>query len=235
LSAAIELSPSSLHDEVGGTHLLVGVLQMKPVAQSASTEHLSLQTLSPHANVPQLDVAPGLHVPLPSQNAATVAVPSLQVAGEHSLLGPFAKPTHLLLSFELSHASALHTSVPPSSHFAREPCGAPETPVHLPRPPGMSHASHWPVQPPSQHTPSTQKPLLQSVPAVQVCPSFFTQLPASGEVASAQIEPAAHVASLQHTLPPGPLGVQCPLLHCVSSVQIVPSAPVVTQRPSLQP
>jgi hypothetical protein len=38
---------------------------------------------------------------------------------------------------------------------------------------GTSQASHWPAQAPSQHTPSTQLPLVQSALAVHALPSPF--------------------------------------------------------------
>ena len=68
---------------------------------------------------------------------------------------------------------AAHGPVP--AQAARVPRGEPVTVVQVPG--TTSQAWHWPVHPERQHTPSTQKPVPQSVPLVQVCPSFFLQVP----------------------------------------------------------
>jgi hypothetical protein len=48
---------------------------------------------------------------------------------------------------------------PSPAQWVRAPCGWPDgTCVHVPTWPATSHAWHWPSQPVSQHTPSTQKP-----------------------------------------------------------------------------
>ena len=50
---------------------------------------------------------------------------------------------------------------------------------------------------------------------------------------SAQTEPVGHDAVLQHTRSAPPASTQCPLVHCVSSVHVVPSPPVVWHVPPL--
>jgi hypothetical protein len=44
------------------------------------------------------------------------------------------------------------------------------TVVHVPRLPGSAHAWHWPLQGESQHTPSTQKPLVHWFAAAHALP-----------------------------------------------------------------
>jgi hypothetical protein len=233
-SGDVEESPSAVHVGLAGTHLVVAVSHAKPVAQSVSPAHLPTHAVVPQAYEPHVLVAPSLQVPTPSQYAASVAVPSAQLAGLHSFAGPFAKPTHLVRSFPPSHASALHTSVPPASHAARVPFGAPETGVHLPGAPATSQASHCPAQSESQHTASTQKPVAQSLEVEHDWPASFTHAPGVEVVVSAHTALVGQVALPQQTDLPPPAEVQWPLLHCVSSVQIVPRSPVVTHTPALQ-
>ena len=70
-----------------------------------------------------------------------------------------------------------HGSVP--AQAGREPRGRPETGVHVPSVPESAHASHWPSQATSQHTPSAQNPDVHSVAVLHATPfPLFSQVPA---------------------------------------------------------
>lgn len=235
LSAGIDCNPSGLHCELWGVHFPLAFSHAYPALQSASTVQLVLHSLSPQEYAPHAVVVAGLHVPVPSHVRAEVAVPAAQLSGSpHGVARPPLKPAHLVRSLVLSHASALHTSPPPSSHFVREPCGSPLTPTHFPSAPFASHASHWLLHSDSQQTPSTQYPLPHSVAPEHAVPLVFTHLPALAPGAAPHTEPVGHDASSQHTREEPPPSTQCLLVHSESSVHTVPGAPVVTQTPALQ-
>lgn len=65
------------------------------------------------------------------------------------------------------------------AHDVRAPCGAPLTFEQVPRLPATSQALHCAVQVVSQHTPSMQLPLAQSVPLTHPAPgaSLTAQVP----------------------------------------------------------
>jgi len=68
---------------------------------------------------------------------------------------------------------------PSPAHAARGSTGCPLTGVHAPTLPPRLHASHWPEQALSQHTPSAHWAVVHWFPAVHAVPGvpFGTQLP----------------------------------------------------------
>ena len=88
---------------------------------------------------------------MPSHVARAVAVPFVQDGARHwvavsNVHWAVTVPLHVPLQME-----------PSPAHAVRDPCGVPVTGEHAPTLPLTSHASHWPEQSLSQHTPSTQK------------------------------------------------------------------------------
>jgi hypothetical protein len=69
---------------------------------------------------------------------------------------------------------------PSPAHTARPTGGAPLTGLQVPTLPCALHTSHCPLQAVSQHTPSAQCPVTQSVSAAHCAPApfFGTQAPA---------------------------------------------------------
>jgi len=76
--------------------------------------------------------------------------------------------------------------LPSDPQTGRVPCGAPVTGVHEPSTPETLHASHCPLHAPSQHTPSTQCPLVHMFATLQPepGPSFGRQMPSPVETKS---------------------------------------------------
>lgn len=83
----------------------------------------------------------------------------------------------------------------------------------------MSHAWHCPVHAPLQHTPSTQLPLVHSVPALQACP-FGKR---SSHNPAEQTCPAPHgvvVEHCVHAVPAQTYGSHCTV--CLAGHDPVP-------------
>src|SRR5205814_4840954 len=110
----------------------------------------------------------------------------------------------------------------------RAPCGPPVTGVHVPSLPLTSHASHWPSQALSQHSPSTQWPAAHSVELVHFELLLLRHVPALGP-AAAHAAPAPQLATPQHTP-----SAQCPEMQLESPVQVSPRAWAPTHEPVLQ-
>jgi hypothetical protein len=129
--------------------------QWWPAAQSASAAQLVLHAAAPHANGPHGTSVSAGQLPLPSHVAGRTAVPAAQDAARHMIAAP-ARPLQVI-RFDPSHAAA-EQGFPgvPAEQAGRVPCGAPSTGTHVPTAPVASHASHCPVHPTSQQTPSTQ-------------------------------------------------------------------------------
>jgi hypothetical protein len=133
--------------------------QMPPSTQVALlSEHwLVVAQLVRHADAPQTygahaSVVAAGQCPAPSQLAASVSVPALQLAAVHCDVGY----VHAVTSVPL-HAPPQVEPVP--VHAVRPPTGAPVTAVHVPRFPVTLQASHCPEQPVLQQKPSTQLPV----------------------------------------------------------------------------
>jgi hypothetical protein len=140
------------------THLPAVASHRSPAAQSSSLVQRSLHAVPSHAYGSHFFVTGVGQCPWPSQLAGRVATPAVQLA-ETQLTDEPTKPSHDARVFP-SHCAAEHGSLAePVGHAPRDPCGIPATGVHVPGLPATSHASHWPVHAPSQHTPSTQKRL----------------------------------------------------------------------------
>jgi hypothetical protein len=132
----------------------------------------------------------GEQLPRPSQVALWVSTPFMQEGMLHWVWSLGKVQAVRLLPSQVP----AHTPVPPQAR--RAPCGAPRTGEQVPRLPGLSHASHWPVQAALQHTPSTQKPVAHSAEVVHICPGGMraTQRP------SRQKNPLTQSASLRHVV-----------------------------------
>jgi hypothetical protein len=173
---AVRLCPSGAQEAAAAAkHFAVAASQRKFVAQSASSLHDVPHAVPAHTNGVHCIVSAG-QVPLPSQFAAEVAVPSAHEAARHAVSAP-ASPTQATVVTP-SHAAALHTFAPTAARQEGRPFrGAPLTGVHLPGAPGRLHASHWPVQTASQQTPSTQWLAAHSASLVHVWASPAAHCP----------------------------------------------------------
>jgi hypothetical protein len=189
---------------------------------------LDLQAPAAHANGTHEVLVPGVQPPLPSQLEAPVAVSPAQLAGAHAFDAPWRNAVHLLVSDAPSHASAAHTSAPPSAHAGRAPCGSPSTGAHLPSKPGTSQAWHWPPHAASQHTPSTQLPEPHSLASEQLAPLLFVQIPLL--VGLPQELPAPQSVTPQQT----PSVQNRPALHTDAPEHATPSPARTVQLPALQ-
>lgn len=151
-------------------------------------------------------------MPLPSQVAAEDAVPEAQRAAWQTTSVPGSAAHELRLA--PSQLAEAHTLLASVGHAARPAWGAPLTGVHVPTEPARSQASHCPLHPVLQQTPSAQRPDRHSASEPQTCAFTFLHLPASGPaVTSAQSEPAGQAASLQHTFVEIDEATQCLLAH----------------------
>jgi len=152
----------------------VPALQKSPETQSLS----AVQALR-HAVVPQTygahDVVTAVgHVPAPSQPAATVATPPVQLAERQLVEAPgYVHAVRDAPSHEPPH------EVPVPVHAVRPPTGAPVTALHVPTEPVALHVSHCPAQAESQQTPSAHCAELHSLDAPHVAPFGFPPPPAS--------------------------------------------------------
>jgi hypothetical protein len=110
---------------------------------------------------------PGVQLPAPSQVAAPVATPAVQLATPQETVGK----VQALVSVPLQ----LPTQAPVPAHAARVPTGAPVTGLQVPSFAGRLQAAHWRlVQSTSQQYPSAQTPLLHCEAPVQVVPLFWS-------------------------------------------------------------
>lgn len=167
-----------------------------PLANSATqtpAEHQSPAAQSPllaqlprHAVGPQTYGAQGWACgagqrPAPSQAAASVATPALQLAPRHCAVG-YAQAAPFAPSQRPPQAD------PSEAHAWRLPCGAPSTGAQTPALPGTSQAWHWPLHAWSQQTPSAQNPEAHWFAPPQITPatSFGVQIPAAQKLAPAQ-------------------------------------------------
>lgn len=139
--------------------------QMLPIEQSSLVVQLVRHAVSPHAYGAHGTSLVAGQVPIPSQVAGRVAVPFIHAAARHDVvLGGYTQAVRLVPLQLPPH------DVPAPVHAARIPRGTPVAAVHVPTLPSRLHASHCPLQPVLQHTPSTQLPLLHSRVAEHVPP-----------------------------------------------------------------
>jgi len=103
-----------------------------------------------------------------AQLAAAVSVAPAQLWPRHDVVG-YVQAVGLAVVHAPPHA------VDDPVHCERTvPWGGPDaTWVHFPTLPVTSHAWHWPLQAPSQHTPSTHSLLVHSLEAAHVSPFPF--------------------------------------------------------------
>ena len=169
--AFVHTAPSGLGPQLPETHLT-------PAAQSASERHAGKHaSLVPsQLNGAQTIWGPASQLPMPSQTSVPVTaapwhVPGLQVvpAGYcRQLPCPSQVPSSpQVATFDLGHVAADDGGLPAGTN------------VQIPGAPGTLQALHVSVHAVSQQTPSTQKPLWQSPPQPQACPSAFFGAPAA--------------------------------------------------------
>jgi len=170
-----------------------------------------LQAAAPHAHGAQLEVAPGLHAPAPSQVEAAV---SIDVVASHvapAQLVPAAKrahapaPSHVPSAPQVAAALARQLAVGSAPPFG--------TGWQLPGLPATAHDVHDGQLAAPQQTCSTQWPLMHWTPAAQAAPftSRFVHEPLAHEKPAAQSPSPAHVvrqlASAPHMYAPQLTGV----------------------------
>jgi hypothetical protein len=107
-------------------------------------------------------------LPPPSQKDSTSATPFLQEATWHETPGPGYVQARVV-----TPSQTPPQAVPAPAHPARPwgGCWFAGIGVHLPSVPASAHASHWPLQSLSQHTPSTQCELAHSASIEHFVPS----------------------------------------------------------------
>jgi hypothetical protein len=118
-----------------------------------------------------------VQLPEPLQTDDVVTLPAEQLAGVQTV--PLSGYAHVV-PFVPSHW-ALHLPVPPQA--ARGLIGSPLTALHLPTEPVSLHDWHWPLQAPSQQTPSTQFPDVHWVTTEQLAPlsRVFVHVPVESQ------------------------------------------------------
>jgi hypothetical protein len=122
--------------------------------QSPSLVQLARQAVVPQVYGEHAVVTGAGQVPAPSQLAAAVCVPPLQLATRHEVV--LGGKVHVPLV-----PSQLPPQVVPAfKHAWRPPTGWPLMVLQVPTEPDALHAWHCPVHALAQHTASTQKPEL---------------------------------------------------------------------------
>jgi hypothetical protein len=130
-----------------------------PVAQAAlQAVPAPLQPVEGHA-----EVAGAGQAPLPSQLAAGVAVPFVQLAARHVVVAAGKAHDVRLVP---SHAPPHVAPAPAQAAWPVDVRGAPLTAVQVPLVVASAQASHCPAQAVLQQTPSAQNPLRHAVPVV---------------------------------------------------------------------
>jgi len=152
-----------------------------PAAQSPLLAQLPRHAVGPQTYGAQAWACGAGQRPAPSQAAASVATPALQLAPRHCAVG-YAQAAPFAPSQRPPQAD------PSEAHAWRLPCGAPSTGAQTPALPGTSQAWHWPLHAWSQQTPSAQNPEAHWFAPPQITPatSFGVQIPAAQKLAPAQ-------------------------------------------------
>lgn len=200
--------------------------QTKPDAQCASLSHVLRQPVSSQTYGTHDEPFGATHAPEPSQRDAPMNSVPEHFGVAHVVAESLAYPTHDFASV-LLQVRAAQVSPAPSEHAVRAPCGGPLTAMQRPTRPSTSHASHWPSQRDSQHTPSTQNPLPHSPSAVHFVESFLKQVPSCPVIA--QEEPMPQFATPQHTP-----SVQKPVEQSPAVVHALPRPSAGAHEPLLQ-
>jgi hypothetical protein len=143
-------------------------LHQSPLTHCASPLQEARQAVAPHTYGEQVCVTRLGHVPEPSQDAARVPVPAAQDAARQEVEAVGYVQVRTFVPLQLPPQAE-----PSERQEPRGETGAPVTGQQVPTWPPTLQASHWPVQPPSQQTPSTQLPVPHWFPAVQAWPAVF--------------------------------------------------------------
>jgi hypothetical protein len=97
---------------------------------------------------------------------------------------------------------------PSEAHCGRPLTGAPTTGEQVPVSTPRLHASHWPVQPVSQQTPSTQWPFAHWFEPEQVAPSARSAVQTPAEHQKPLVQSASRVQPLAQAVGPHRFGAQ---------------------------
>src|SRR3569623_7653 len=168
-----------------------------------------------HPNMQDITV-PATQAPAPSQSAAVVALPAVQLAAAPHEVVLLGNVQAARCAAEPSHLPA---QVPVPTHAARGVVDGEQVPFAL----AVLHDSQFPVQVESQQTPSTQLPVPHSAPLAQVVPLVFPT----------QVVPFMHTGLLpvhvgQHSF----MAMQLPLhIFCVPVQPGLPPAPTMPPVP----
>lgn len=167
-------------------------------AQGWLLEHPPAQIVPAQLFAPQLMVWTAGQAPFPSQLAARVAVPAVQLAGRQFVLAP-GKPQAVRVVPSHDPAQA----VPAPAQAAWPVRGAPLTAAHVPLLAVSAQASHWPLHAALQQTPSAQYPVTHAVAAVHGCPCLILHAPlASQALLPVQVSASSALVTATHVPPP---------------------------------
>jgi hypothetical protein len=215
--------PSSLH-RYGAQFFTVPSLVDVEVSRSA--EHVPFDASGTHEPAVQRNPE--------AQSAGTVHVErqplGLHVYGKHAFASEALQAPNPSQTGAGVKVVALHASSP---HLARAPWGGPTTAVQVPALPATSHASHWPSQALSQHTPSIHSVLMHSLPPPHAVPAAFlaTHLPPPQKNPLAHspspVHPVAHAPAVHSTK--GEHEARVPCGATPSTGEQVPAFPATSQ------
>jgi hypothetical protein len=173
-------------------------LQVNGATQSVSAVQVVLQAPLPQTYGSHADVVTVWQVPVPLHVRAGVSVEPVQEAGAQVVPVAYKRQAPA----PLQKLSVPHDAAPWSEHWASGswPAG---TLVHAPADPVSAHDWQVPVQAVEQQTPCWQKPLPQSLPALQAAPiGFLVQAPPTQTLGATQSASAVHAvlhAAVPHT------------------------------------
>jgi hypothetical protein len=137
--------------------------QKELASQSASVAHVFLHSLASQAyGAHAVDAPAAGHAPLPSHVPAGVATPDVQVAARHVVVaGGYVQSGEVPLQTPAQTERSVRQNVRLPGTWA----------MTGPHAPAALHASHAPVHPALQQTPSAQWPLAQSAEVTHAWPS----------------------------------------------------------------
>jgi hypothetical protein len=146
------------------------------------------------------------HAPFPSQPAASVAVPPVQLADRQEVLAP--GQAHVV-RFVPSQLPPQLVPAPPQA--ACPVRGAPVTAVHVPLLVASPHDSQAPEHAALQQNPSAQKPLPHWLAAVHACPPFILHMPVASQLfVPLQLSASSALFTATHVPPPPVQAWQAP-------------------------
>lgn len=217
-------------------------LQMSPATHWAGDEQVLKQLVFPLQTYwPHMIVVESGQLPFPSQTAALVADPLLQVGCRQVVSAPGREQVDLV-------PLQVPWQFPAPAHAAWPAFGGPVMKPQVPGEPPLQN-SHDPLHAVLQHTPSTQLLLTHCDPAEQVWPVFFLQVPVTSQllvpvqlsgssalVIATQVPPAPVQAwhAAQDVDPQQNPSMQAALVHSTAVPQAMPFPFFGTHVPPLQ-